>query len=199
LNRLGPFTLAVLLCASCSSGSASSVQSRPSRSLQGRARPVGPPLRTVQVSYVGHVKGGIGSYAAQTALIDSQRSLTSRQSGGLLAIRGIGSVSVTCSPQPVAAFNLTPWAHGEGPPTVTRTVAKTHGLTSLAGLAGYFSLPRRETTRQVAYQWQISDGGGEAFQFSATVTGLLTPTTKRCDLLGEAAVVTTGAFYRYAH
>jgi hypothetical protein len=153
----------------------------------------------VQVSYVGHVKGGIRSYGAQTKVIDAQRSLSSGRSGGLLAIRGIGSVSVTCWGQPVAVFTLTPWAQGEGPPTVTQTVARTRGLTSLAGLAGNFTVPKAETTRQVVYQWQISDGGGEAFQFSATVTGLLTPTTKRCDLIGEAAVVTTGAFYRYAH
>ena len=82
---------------------------------------------------------------------------------------------------------------------MTHTVARTHGLTSLAGLAGTYTVPKAETMQQDVYQWQISDGGGEAFQFSATVTGLLTPTTTRCDLLGEAAVVTTGAFYRYAH
>jgi hypothetical protein len=70
---------------------------------------------------------------------------------------------------------------------------------SVAGLAGLFTVPKAETTRQEVYQWQISEGGGEAFQFSATVTGLLTPTTTRCDLVGEAAVVTTGVFYRYAH
>ncbi len=104
---------------------------------------------------------------------------------------------VTCSEQPAAAFRLTGWAQGEGPPTVTHTVARTHGITSLAGLARTYTVPKAETMQQDVYQWQISDGGGEAFQFSATVTGLVTRTTTRCDLLAEAAVVTTGAFYRY--
>jgi hypothetical protein len=31
--------------------------------------------------------------------------------------------------------------------------------------------------------------GGEAFQYSATVTDLLVPTRTRCDLLAEATVV----------
>lgn len=174
------------------------MQSGPSKPPAG-ARPAGQPLRRAQVSYVGHIQGGIGSYAAQTKVIDAQRSLTSGESGRLIAIPGIGSVSVTCSEHPVAAFTLTHWAQGEGPPTVTQIVGGTHGLTSLAELAGTFTVPISETGQQGVYQWQISAGGGEAFQFSATVTGLLTPTTTRCDLLGEAAVVTTGAFYRYAH
>lgn len=200
LTRIGLLIIAVLLCAGCSSRSASSsMQSSPPAPRPVVARPVGRPLRTVQLSYVGHIKGGIGSYTAQTKVIDAQRSLTSGQSGRLLAIRGIGTASVTCAGRPVAVFKLTPWAQGEGPPTVTQTVAETHGLTSLAGLAGHFTVPDAETTRQNLYQWQISDGGGEAFQFSATITSLVTPTTKRCDLLAEAAVVTTGAFYRYAH
>jgi hypothetical protein len=151
------------------------------------------------VSYVGHIKRGIGSYTAQTKVIDAQRSLASRQTGRLIALPGIGSVSVTCSQHPVAVFRLTTWAQGEGPPTITHTLAKTRGVGSLAGLAAAFTVPKTETTHQTLYQWQISDGGGEAFQFSATITALLTPTTTRCDLLGEAAAVTTGAFYRYAH
>lgn len=173
------------------------MQSGPSNRPAGD-RPAGPPLRRQEVSYVGHVRGGIGSYTAQTKVIDAERTLASGRGGRLITIPGIGSVSVTCSDRPVAAFRLTGWARGEGPPIVTETVANTHGLTSLAGLAGSFTVPKAETTRQDAYQWQISDGGGEAFQFSATVTGLLTRTTTRCDLLGEAALVTTGAFYRYA-
>jgi hypothetical protein len=120
--------------------------------------PQGPPLRRQQVSYVGHVLGGIGSYTAQTKVIDAERTLASERSGRLITIPGIGSVSVTCSARPVAAFRLTRWARGEGPPTVTQTVASTHGLTSLAGLAGSFTVPKAETTRQDAYQWQITDG-----------------------------------------
>jgi hypothetical protein len=45
----------------------------------------------------------------------------------------------------------------------------------------------------------VIQGGGEAFQFTATITDLLTPTTSRCDLLAHATVVTQGPFYRYAH
>ena len=177
----------MLLCTGCSS--------KP----RAEPPPAGPALRPGQVSYVGHIHGGIGSYAAQAKVIDAQRSLARGQSGRLIVIRGIGSASVTCSDHPVAVFRLTSWAQGEGPPTVTRTVARTHGLTSLAGLAASYTVPKPETTRQHLYQWQISDGGGEAFQFSGTVTVLLTQTTRRCDLLAEAAVVTTGMFYRYAH
>jgi hypothetical protein len=77
-------------------------------------------------------------------------------------------------------------------------VATTHGVTSLAGLGGSYLLPAGETRHQESYEWQVGPGGGEAFQFSATVTALVTLTTTRCDALGEAAVVTTGAFYRYA-
>jgi hypothetical protein len=198
LKRIGPLVIAVLLCAGCSSGSASS--GMPSSPPQpAGAQPAGQPLRRAQVSYVGHIHDGIGSYAAQTKVIDAQRSLTNGESGRLIAIPGIGSVSVTCSEHPVAAFTLSHWAQGEGPPMATWTVSTTHGLTSLAGLAGTFTVPKAEATQQDVYQWQISAGGGEAFQFAATVTGLLTLTTARCDLLGEAAVVTTGAFYRYAH
>ncbi len=174
------------------------MQGGPSKPPAG-ARPAGPPLRRGQVSYVGHIRGGIGSYTAQTKVIDAQRSLATGQSGRLIAIPGIGSMWVTCSEQPAAAFRLTGWAQGEGPPTVTRTVARTQGLTSLAGLARTYTVPKAETMQQDVYQWQISDGGGEAFQFSATVTGLVTRTTTRCDLLAEAAAVTSGAFYRYAH
>jgi hypothetical protein len=42
-------------------------------------------------------------------------------------------------------------------------------------------------------------GRREAFQFTATITDLVTLTTSRCDLLADATVVTQGPFYRYAH
>jgi hypothetical protein len=44
------------------------MQSGPSNRPAG-ARPAGPPLRREQVSYVGPVRGGIGSYTAQTKVI----------------------------------------------------------------------------------------------------------------------------------
>lgn len=147
---------------------------------------------------MGEVKGGIGSYAAKTTVTDAQRSWTLGHEGELLRVKGIGTVRVSCSRQSVASFRLTFWAEGEGPPRVTETVARTRGVVSLAGLAASFTLPRAETANQLLYQWGISDGGGEAFQFSAAVTALVTRTSTRCDSLAEATVVTTGAFDRYA-
>ena len=196
------FAIALLLCAGCfgsSQSGAPSVHDGGTRATaDAAARPVGRPLAAEHLSYTGRIGGGIGSYSAQTTVSDAQRSLANGARGRLIAIPGIGSVSVSCSLDPVARFDLTTWAQGEGPPKVTQTVAHTHGQTSLAGLAGRYTVPMSETRHQDSYQWEISDGGGEAFQFSGTVTALLTPTTTRCDLLAEAAVVTTGAFYRYA-
>ena len=44
------------------------------------------------MSYVGHVRGGTGSYTAQTKVIDAERTLASGQGGRLITIPGIGSV-----------------------------------------------------------------------------------------------------------
>lgn len=150
------------------------------------------------MSYVAPVKGGIGSYSARTTVTDAQHSWSLGHHGELIRIKGIGRVSVNCSRQTVASFRLTTWAEGEGPPHVTETLARTRGVVSLAGLAAPFTLPRAETANERLYQWEISDGGGEAFQFSAAITALVTPTSNRCDSLAEATVVTTGAFARYA-
>lgn len=161
---------------------------------------VGPPLHQELVSYVGRIRGGIGNYTAKTTVMDAQRSLSLRQDGGLLPAKGIGQVYVRCSRQPLASafFRLTTWAKGEGPPTLRTTVVRVHGVTSLAGLAARFTVPKAEATDQTEYRWSVADGGGEAFQFSAAVTALVTVTASRCDVLAEATVVTTGAFDRYA-
>jgi hypothetical protein len=136
-----PFAIA-LLSASCSSGATSSgTQSTQAQSAVA-TQPVGHSLCRAQLSYVGHVKGGTGSYTAQTKVIDAQRSLPSGQAGRLLAIPGIGAVSVTCSGHPVADFKLTVWAQGEGPPTVTYTAARTHGTVSLCRTSGPLHAPQ---------------------------------------------------------
>jgi hypothetical protein len=136
----------------------SSSRSRTPTRTDAVASPIGPALHAERRSYTGRIKGGIGSYAAQTTVTDTQRSLQIGQRGRLMTIRGIGSVAVACLPHPTASFNLTSWAQGEGPPRVAETSARTRGLISLAGLAGTYTVPKGETTDQVVYQWEISEG-----------------------------------------
>lgn len=59
------------------------------------------------------------------------------------------------------------------------------------------TLPPGDAGRGVLERFEIA-GGGEAFQFVATVSALVAVTERRCDLLAEATVVTHGPFYRDA-
>lgn len=141
----------------------------------------------------------MGGYTSLIVVTDASRSEPKHATKTLIRLADIGSLAVSCSRTPQGHFALTSFAAGEGPPTVTKTTASTHGRTSLPGYTRsvLLSIPRPEARRQRAETWHIS-GGGEAFQFTATITDLLTPTTSRCDLLAQATVVTHGPFYRYA-
>jgi hypothetical protein len=199
IGRVVVVVLSACLATGCFDGSgASSPGSHAMRDGAGVvARPVGPPLRRYQASHAGRLQGGIGGYSGRAAVFAGQRSLALGRGGRVLAIHGIGSVTTTCGSRPRARFTLTAWAQGEGPPTVTHASTATHGVRELAA-PEFLHLPTRETTHQTLDEWQVS-GGGEAFQFCATITSLLTQTTTRCDVLADATAVTTGAFDRYAH
>jgi hypothetical protein len=141
----------------------------------------------------------VAGYTSLIVVTDAQRSLGRGATATLLSLAGIGRLRITCSVHPRGAFKLTRFAAGEGPPNRREISAATHGQSSLAGFTRLLplSVTPRETRNQSREDWQIS-GGGEAFQFAATITALLTPTTSRCDLLAAATVVTHGPFYRDA-
>jgi hypothetical protein len=166
----------------------------------GLPRPSGRPLLTRRASLVGHVRGTVGGYTSLIVVTDASRSEPRHATKTLITLAGIGRLQVHCTTQPKGRFILTSFAAGEGPPTVTTAIAATHGQSLLPGYTRKVpvSIPTHEARHQRSETWQIS-GGGEAFQFTATITDLLTPTTSRCDLLAQATVVTHGPFYRYAH
>ena len=162
-------------------------------------KPVGQPLLTRQGSLIGHVRGTVGGYTSEIVVTDATRSLKREATGTLVNLAGIGPLRVICSGRPHGRFALTHFARGEGPPSIRETATTTHGRASLADYTRDMPLtvPAAETARQRIEHWEV-EGGGEAFQFTATVTALLTATTSRCDLLATATVVTHGPFYRYA-
>lgn len=167
------------------------------------AAAVGPPLDAAQVVAVGRVKpGGIG-YASDltvqsfVSVIDARGSIRRGARGVVLRLPGIGRLAVRCADAAIGTFQLTPWAAGEGPPTVTTFRAEVRGHTSLTGLAAGFAIPAADAGRQTLQAWRVA-GGGEAFQFRVVVTMLLTPTRDRCDVLAEATVATTGGFALHA-
>jgi hypothetical protein len=59
-------------------------------------------------------------------------------------------------------------------------------------------LPAAVGSHAMPEHWAVF-AGGEAFQFTASISDVLAPSARRCDLLAEATVVTHGQFYRYAH
>jgi hypothetical protein len=191
-------------CSATGSGASSGDRSTEPLLAEQPAQSVGRPLRSVQVVAIGRTRpGGVG-YASEpgstayVSVIDAQRSVPRGPTATVIRVAGIGAVSVRCSGQASASFGLTGWALGEGPPRVTSERVQVSGRTSLAGLAASFAVPDAEARNQLVQEWRVSQGGGEAFQFTATITTLLTVTVDRCDVLGEATVVTTGVFARYA-
>lgn len=106
-------------------------------------------------------------------VLDARRSLPRPGTGVLIRLAGIGALHVRCAARPRGRFRLTAFAAGEGPPTVFHEARSIHDRSAIAG-------------------------GGEAFQFAATVSALIAVTDRGCDLLAEATVVTHGPFYRYA-
>ena len=152
-----------------------------------------------QRSLVGRVRGSIGGYTSLIVVTDAQRSVDPGATATLVGLAGIGRVRVTCSRHPHGRFVRTRFAAGGGPPVQRETSSAMRGQTSLPGLTRILPLtiPAAETGDQDMEQREIS-GGGEAFQFSAAITVLLTATRSRCDLLTGATVATRGPFYRYA-
>jgi hypothetical protein len=156
-------------------------------------------LPTRQASIVGHVGGTIGGYTSEIVVTDATRSLKRHATATLVTLAGIGRLRVSCSGHPDGRFALTHFAQGEGPPSIRETAVPTHGGVSLASSTREMPLtiPAAEAARKRIEHWEV-EGGGEAFQFTPTVTALLTATKSRCDLLATATVVTHGPFYRYA-
>jgi len=96
---------------------------------------------------------------------------------------------------------------GEGPPVVhaDRQPGVDRSSISLApGSVGGFTgelamqIPHAEAGVHQVLEHVTVSGGGEAFQFTAVISALLTPTRDRCDLLAQATFVTHGPFKRYA-
>jgi len=197
-----------LILAGCTGGAGATSSTTPrSEHIQPVPASANKPFPHEQRTLTGHVTGSHGGYGTLIKVTDAQRSLAPGQSGVVLTLRGIGALHVTCAANPRSRVVLTAFAAGEGPPTILHDVAERRPRTSIAGVIGSVSgltgqlgmvIPEAEASdHQVLEHWQIS-GGGEAFQFTAEITDLLTPTTGRCDLLAQATVVTHGPFYRYS-
>jgi hypothetical protein len=63
-------------------------------------------------------------------------------------------------------------------------IGSTSGFTNSTGRG----IPEPHPTREIIDHYEMFLGG-EAFQYSATITDLLAATRTRCDLLAEATVV----------
>jgi hypothetical protein len=118
----------------------------------------------------------------------------------LLALRGIGALTMTCAQDPTSRFDLTTWAKGEGPPVVQH--AQTHPGTPMALVpftqaGGPITLPHHGPA-QTFETWQITIITS-AFDANATILTLTTRTQHGCDLSAAATVISHGQFYRYAH
>jgi hypothetical protein len=146
------------------------------------------------------VHGSVGGYTSLIVVTDATRTDPEGSARSLITLAGIGHLQVSCTRRPRGRVVLTSFAKGEGPPTITKTVTPAHGRSFLPGYTrgALLSISGREAQHQQTETWLI-EGGGEAFQFIATITDLLTATSTRCDLLAQATVVTHGPFYRYAH
>ena len=155
------------------------------------------------MTLVGHLDARSGGYASIVYVTDAERSLTNPGEGVLLRLRGgvgvktIGSLHVACGATPRSRFVFTKSALGEGPPRIYHESTATTDRTSISGAIGSTSgftnttgrgVPERHPTREIIDHYEMFLGG-EAFQYSATITDLLVPTRTRCDLLAEATVV----------
>jgi hypothetical protein len=160
-------------------------------------------LPTRQVTLVGHLAARGGGYVPSVSVTDAERSLRNPGDGLLLQLRGgigvkrIGSLHVVCGATPRSRFVFTSTARGEGPPRIYHESATTSDRTSISGAIGSTSgftnttglgVPERHPGREIIDHYEMFLGG-EAFQYSATITDLLVPTQTRCDLLAEATVV----------
>jgi hypothetical protein len=190
----------VLACTGCG-GSSPSTQSTPAAGALPTA--VGNPLPTRQVTLVGHLDARSGGYATSVYVTDAERSVTNPGEGVLLRLRGgigvktIGALHVTCEATPRSQFAFTKIALGEGPPRIYHESTTTTDRTSISGAIGSTSgftnttgrgVPERHPTREIIDHYEMLLGG-EAFQYSVTITDLIVPTRTRCDLLAEATVV----------
>jgi hypothetical protein len=198
---LHPWTrcLPLLFLAGCAGGQ--------NHAATGGKVPAIAPVPAAQKTLTGRVPGERGGYRSLIKVTDAERSLPTRSRGDLIRLDGIGVLQVACGRRPHATFVLTRFAAGEGPPTVLHDSTRTAGRTSISeaigsvsGLTGLLPMriPRAAARHAVLEHWEV-DGGGEAFQFVASISNLLGQAADRCDLLAQATVVTHGPFYRYAH
>ncbi|HEY2788739.1 MAG TPA: hypothetical protein VGI72_04740 [Gaiellales bacterium] len=196
-----PFTrcLSLLLLAGCAGA--------PGHAATGDQASAGAAIPAAHKTLTGRVRGERGGDRSVIKVTDAERSLPKGSRGALIALDGIGVLRVACTRHPHAAFVLTRFAAGEGPPTVQHDTARPSRRASISGTTGSVSgltgqlqmrIPRAAGRHAVLEHWEVS-GGGEAFQFVASISDLLGPAAHRCDLLAQATVVTHGPFYRYAH
>jgi len=169
-----------------------------------RARDRG--IQPAHAVLTGIVPGTFRGYRSLVRVVDARRSLPRPGTGVLIRLAGIGALHVRCDARPRGRFRLTAFAAGEGPPTVFREARSIHGRRAITGAVGSVSgltgklamtLPPGDARRGSLERYEIA-GGGEAFQFVATVSALIAVSDRGCDLLAEATVVTHGPFYRYA-
>jgi hypothetical protein len=200
LAAVSTLSTLVLACTGCGGSPPTSQAASAAGALPTAA---GIPLPTRQGTLVGHVDARSGGYASIVYVTDAERSLTNPGEGVLLRLRGavgvktIGSLHVACGATPHSRFVFTKSALGEGPPTIYHESTATSDRTSISGAIGSTSgftnttgqgVPERHPTREIVDHYEMFLGG-EAFQYSATITDLLVPTRTRCDLLAEATVV----------
>ena len=114
----------------------------------------------------------------------------------MLSLAAVGRVGVTCSARPRVQLHLTAFLAGEGPPTVAAHDAATSRQTGLPLEDDQIPAPEARAPQRFVFR-QVS-GATEAFSYQATMWLLITPTRSRCDVLAQAAVETTGPFYRWA-
>ena len=197
---LHPWTrwLPLLLLAGCAGA--------PGHAASGGRPPAGAAIPTAQTTLTGRVAGEHRGYRSLIKVTDAERSLPLGSRGALIRLDGIGVLRVACGRRPHAMFVLTRFAAGEGPPTVMHDIARPARRTSISGSIGSVSgltgqlpmrIPAAAGRHAVLEHWEVS-GGGEAFQFAASISDLLGPAAARCDLLAQATVVTHGPFSRYA-
>ncbi len=197
---LHPWTrcLPLLLFAGCAGGQ--------SHAATGGKAPARAAVPAAQKTLTGRVPGERGGYPSLIKVTDAERSLLTGSRGALIRLDGIGVLRVRCGRHPHASFMFSRFAAGEGPPTVVHDTARSSQRTSISdsigsvsGLTGQLQMriPRAAGRHAVLEHWEVA-GGGEAFQFVASISDLLGQAAGRCDLLAQATVVTHGPFYRYA-
>lgn len=141
-----------------------------------------------------------GAEPGQARILQRARRAATGARVALLPVPGFGTLHVVCGASPSTSFVLTAWARGEGPPRVQHVHARLAtpvGPPPLNALHSPVFAPARGTGPEAFDQWSVAIAT-EAFSGTATVWSAALPVRGGCELLGQALVVTHGAFWRYA-